>query len=50
MHDRFQTEALFGSKFVYSIDTALQNFFDMVTRTDDLAADGEAILLVEKAK
>ena len=27
LHDRFRTQANFGSKFVYSVDRTLQNFF-----------------------
>ncbi|KAI2504386.1 hypothetical protein MHU86_10065 [Fragilaria crotonensis] len=50
IHDRFQTEDRFGSKFVYSVDTALQNFFDMITSAGELPDMVDENLLVEKAK
>ncbi|KAI2493893.1 hypothetical protein MHU86_20652 [Fragilaria crotonensis] len=50
IHDRFQTEDRFGSKFVYSVDTALQNFFDMITSAGELPDMVDENLLVDKAK
>ena len=32
LHDRFRTQPNFGSKFVYTVDRTLQNFFDQVDR------------------
>ena len=49
LHDRFQTQPNFGSKFVYSVDRTLQNFFDQVTDCDDVATDGDPRYLVRKA-
>ena len=48
LHDRFQTETQFGSKFVYSIDRTLQVFLDRVSRSRDIALDIDAHYL-EKA-
>ena len=49
MHDRFRTQPNFGSKFVYSVDRTLQNFFDQITDCDDVATDGDPHYLVRKA-
>jgi len=51
IHDRFQAERSFGSKFVYSVDRTLQNFLDRVaTSWDDLEEDGDAFYLRHKAR
>jgi hypothetical protein len=39
LHDCFQTEPRFGSKFVYSIDRTLQVFLDRVSRSRDVSLD-----------
>ena len=39
LHDRFQTEAQFGSKFVYSVDRTLQVFLDRVSRCTSIALE-----------
>ena len=49
LNDRFRTQPSFGSKFVYSIDRTLQNFFDQVTDCDDIATDGDPTYLTRKA-
>ena len=49
LHDRFRTQANFGSKFVYSVDRTLQNFFDQVTDCEDITVDGDPSYLVRKA-
>jgi len=51
IHDRFQAERSFGSKFVYSVDKTLQNFLDRVaTSWDDLEEDGDPSYLRNKAR
>ena len=50
LNDRFRTQPTFGSKFVYSIDRTLQNFFDQVTDCDDIATEGDPTYLVRKAQ
>ena len=51
LHGRFGTDKSFGTKFLYSIDRALQVFFERLSRLDD--ADGERVeldgLLLQKA-
>ena len=42
LHDRFQTEAQFGSKFVYSIDRTLQVFLDRASRSRDITLNIDA--------
>jgi hypothetical protein len=49
LNDRFRTQPSFGSKFVYSIDRTLQNFFDQITDCDDIATDGDPTYLTRKA-
>ena len=49
LHDRFKTQPNFGSKFVYSVDRTLQNFFDQVTDCDDIATEGDPRYLIRKA-
>ena len=41
LSERFRTQPNFGSKFVYSIDRSLQNFFDQITDCDDVAEEGD---------
>jgi hypothetical protein len=49
LHDRFRTQNSFGSKFVYSVDRSLQNFFDHITDCEDLATEGDPSYLTRKA-
>ena len=49
LHDRFRTQPNFGSKFVYSVDRTLQNFFDQINDCDDVATDGDPRYLIRKA-
>ena len=49
LHDRFQTEEQFGSKFVYSMDRTLQVFLDRVSRSTDIARDVDAGYLLRAA-
>jgi hypothetical protein len=50
LNDRFKSEKEFGVKFCYSLDRHLQTFFNKVTRWEDIAADGQARYLVNKAE
>ena len=49
-HDRFKTEKYFGTKFCYTLDRALQIFFDRATRWSSMAIDGEPDYLRRKAE
>ena len=49
LHDRFQTEDQFGSKFVYSMDRTLQVFLDRVSRSADAPRDVDATYLLRAA-
>ena len=49
LHDRFRTQANFGSKFVYSVDRTLQNFFDQVTDCEDITVEGDPGYLIRDA-
>jgi hypothetical protein len=50
LSDRFKSEKEFGAKFCYSLDRHLQTFFNKVTRWEDLATEGQARYLVNKAE
>lgn len=49
LHDRFRTQPNFGSKFVYSVDRTLQNFFDQITDCEDVPSEGDPTYLIRKA-
>jgi hypothetical protein len=49
-NDRFKTEKDFGTKFCYTLDRALQIFFDRATRWGDVATDGEPDYLRRKVE
>ena len=49
LHDRFQTEPQFGSKFVYSVNRTLQVFLDRVSRSRDVSLDIDAHYLKRAA-
>jgi hypothetical protein len=50
LSDRFKSEKVFGAKFCYSLDRHLQTFFKKVTRWENLATEGQARYLVNKAE
>ena len=49
-NDRFKTEKDFGTKFCYTLDRALQIFFDRATRWTDPATEGDSRYLARKAE